>query len=375
MKASQIHSHIPARNVRQMALDAKDVANYQQLARVGIALRHVPRMIQAMGMDSNDVGINPSPLPGITAPSIASPVQFLQHWLPGFVGMLTAPRKIDELVGITTAGSFEDEEIVQGYLEHLGSSVPYSDYGNVPLASLNATFERRTIVRYELGFSVGYLEEARSSKIKLSTAAEKRNATTLALEIQRNRIGFYGFNNGANRTFGFLNDPNLPAYVTVADGASGDPDWSTKTYLEIVTDFVTWLNGLQASSKGVIDAHQTQITIALPNAVSQYLSVQNALGTQSVGQWLKGEYPNVRVEFIPELDDANGGLTAVYVYAESINDGNSSDGGRVFEQFVPAKFITLGVDRDAKSYIEDFANATAGVFLKRPLAVARYTGI
>jgi hypothetical protein len=56
-----------------MALDAKDVANYAQLARVGIALRHVPRMIQAMGMDGNDVGINPSPLPGITAPSIASP--------------------------------------------------------------------------------------------------------------------------------------------------------------------------------------------------------------------------------------------------------------------------------------------------------------
>jgi hypothetical protein len=109
--------------------------------------------------------------------------------------------------------------------------------------------------------------------------------------------------------------------------------------------------------------------------VSQYLSVQNALGTQSVGQWLKGEYPNVRVEFIPELDDANGGATAVYVYAESINDGNSSDGGRVFEQFVPAKFITLGVDRDAKSYIEDFANATAGVFLKREVGVARYTGI
>jgi hypothetical protein len=321
------------------------------------------------------VGINPSAMPGLTAPSIASPSQFLQHWLPGFVAMLTAPRKIDELVGITTAGSFEDEEIVQGFIEHLGSSVPYSDYGNVPLASFNTNFERRTIVRYELGFSVGHLEELRTGRIKLSTAAEKRNATTLALEIQRNRIGFYGFNDGANRTYGFLNDPNLPAYVSVANGASGDPEWSSKTYLEIVNDFIAWLNGLQEKSLGVIDAHKTPITIALPNAVSQFLSIQNQLGTQSVGQWLKGEYPNVRVEFIPELDDANGGATAVYVYAETLNDGNSSDGGRVFEQFVPAKFITLGVDRNAKSYIEDFANATAGVFLKRPVGVARYTGI
>jgi hypothetical protein len=375
MENSRIHSHIPARSIRPMALDAKDIENYQELKRLGISVRYVPRMIKSMGMDSNDVGINPSPLPGLTAPSISTPVQFLQHWLPGFVAMLTAPRKIDELVGITTAGNFEDEEIVQGYIEHLGSSVPYTDYGNIPLASFNTNFERRTIVRNELGFSVGHLEELRTSRIKLSTAAEKRNATTMALEIQRNRIGFYGFNNGANRTFGFLNDPNLPDYVTVAEGASGETEWVSKTYLEIVNDFITWLNGLQASSKGVIDAHKTKITIALPNAVSQFLSVQNELGTQSVGQWLKGEYPNVRVEFIPELDDANGGLTAVYVYAESINDGNSSDGGRVFEQFVPAKFITLGVDRDAKSYIEDFANASAGVFLKRPEAVSRFTGI
>ncbi|MDR1349677.1 MAG: DUF2184 domain-containing protein [Zoogloeaceae bacterium] len=373
MKSTEL-SHISGRNQRPLRLNDADIGSYGDLARIGIQLNHVAAMAKAFALDSNDVGINPSPLPGLTAPSVAVPVQFLQAWLPGFVFTVTTPRKIDDLIGVTTIGAFEDEEIVQGDLEHLGATVPYSDYGNVPLASFNINFNRRTIVRQEMGLRVGKLEELRASRIKLSTASEKRNAVTLALEIQRNRIGFYGFNNGANRTYGFLNDTALPAYVSVAEGASGDTEWAGKTFLEITADIRSWFAALRAGSNGVIDPKAVNITIALPESAVDYLSVTNELGSESVQSWLDKTYPKARVLSAPELDDANGGATAVYVYAESLNDG-STDNGRVFDQFVPAKFITLGVDRDAKSYIEDFANATAGVLVKRPYAVKRFTGV
>ena len=54
---------------------------------------------------------------------------------------------------------------------------------------------------------------------------------------------------------------------------------------------------------------------------------------------------------------------------------DAPDGGRTFDQIVPAKLKSLGVEQRAKSYVEDYTNATAGVMLKRPWAVVRRSGI
>jgi hypothetical protein len=37
--------------------------------------------------------------------------------------------------------------------------------------------------------------------------------------------------------------------------------------------------------------------------------------------------------------------------------------------------MALGVEKRAKSFVEDYANATAGVMCKRPYAVVRFTGL
>ncbi|MFL9598516.1 hypothetical protein, partial [Aeromonas veronii] len=110
----------------------------------------------------------------VTTPSIPTPIQFLQTWLPGFVKVMTAARKIDEIIGIDTVGSWEDQEIVQGIVEPAGTAVEYGDHTNIPLTSWNANFERRTIVRGELGLLVGTLEEGRASAIRLNSAETKR---------------------------------------------------------------------------------------------------------------------------------------------------------------------------------------------------------
>jgi len=331
-------------------------------------------MMDGLGMDtSNDVGINPVPLTGLTTPSITTPVQFLQEWLPGFVPMITSARKIDDIIGIQTVGSWEDEQIVQGILENTGVAVPYSDAGNVPLSDWNTNFVYRSVVRFEMGMNVGLLEEARSARIRIATASEKRSAAARALDIQRNRVGFFGYNDGAGLTYGFLNDPNLPAYQTVATGTGGYL-WSQKTYLEILTDIRTALAGLQIQSMDTIDVQKDPITMAVAMSVYQYLTVVNTLGTQSVRDWLTANYPNIRIVSVPELDGANSTANVAYFFAEKINDGGS-DGGATFAQIVPSKFQALGVEKRAKSYIEDYSNAVAGVLCKRPYAVYRISGI
>lgn len=344
-----------------------EVEHYEALDALGISFRS--RDIQAMS-DAMDADV-PQPLVG--AASIATPVQFLQNWLPGLVRTITALRTIDELVGITIGGSWSDEEVVQQVLELTGSAVPYGDHTNVPLTSWNLTYERRGVVRFEQGFNVGRLEADRTSRIpNMDTAAEKRGAVSVSLEILRNRVGFYGYVDGDTRVFGYLNDPNLPAYVTVANPGSGT-GWSVKTFLQITADIRMAVAALRTQSGSQIDPAKVDTVLGIASAAVDYLSVTSDFGI-SVADWLSKTYPKMRVVASPELDGANGGANVFYLAAEKVDDG-SSDGGRVFEQIVPAKFQSLGVEQRAKSYLEDYTNALGGVMLKRPWAVVRRSGI
>lgn len=350
-----------------LVMAAADSKDYQALSNIGISLseRDVQDMAEAFGFDS----LQPTISPG----TIAAPVQFLQNWLPGLVRVVTQARRIDELVGISVGGEWSDEEVVQQTLEPTGSAVPYGDHTNIPLASWNPSFERRTVVRFEQGFQIGRLEEARSGRIpNINTAAEKRNSAALSLELIRNRIGFYGYIGGNGRTFGMLNDPSLPAYANVATNGT-TTQWTGKTFLQITADVREAMAALQSRSGDVIDPTRVDTVLAIASDRVQFLTVTSDFGI-SVGDWMAKTYPRCRVVSVPEFNAANGGASVFYLYAERVEDG-STDGGRTFEQIVPAKFQTLGVEQKAKSYIEDFTNALAGVMLKRPFAVVRRSGI
>lgn len=367
---STVHSHVSGRNIKPLVLTAEDCADVRQLARIGLDLS-----TQFVQDAARDIGFAMDDTQGlVTAASISNPVQFLQAWLPGFVRVMTGARKIDTLIGVTTVGSWEDEEIIQGVLESLGTAAEYGDITSIPLSNWNLNFERRTVVRWEKGLSVGMLEDARSARVRVNTAAEKRAAASLALEIIRNRVGFYGYNSGGNRTYGFLNDPNLPAYSTVAATGSGSATtWSSKTFLNITADLRGMFAALQTGSKDLIDPAEVDTTLALSTAVTQYLTVTSDYGI-SVRDWLAKTYPKCRIVSAPELDGANGGANVAYLYADTVPDGGT-DGGNTWAQLVPAKFMALGTEKRAKSYVEDFANATAGALLKRPFAVVRRSGL
>lgn len=370
MKPTQIINHLSASSILAQgpfALDAAMVSQYADLVGLGISLdeRTIRDMMAAM--DANVL------TPTLGTPSVAVAAQFLQNWLPGLVRTITQARKIDRLVGVSIGGAWEDEEIIQGILEPTGLAVPYGDYTNVPLASWNISYERRGVVRFEQGIRVGALEDARASRINISSATEKRAAAAISLEILRNRIGFYGYNGGLQRVFGFLNDPSLPAYTTVPNGAGGSPLWANKTFLEITADIRAAAAQLVNQSGDTIDPETTKTVLALPTIASQFMSVTSEFGN-SVRAWMRETFPNMRIETAPELNGANGGANVFYLYAESVDDG-STDGGRTFEQVVPAKMRTLGVEQQTKAYIEDYTNALAGVINKRPWAVVRRSGI
>jgi hypothetical protein len=343
------------------------------LARIGIVMDSamVHQQVEILFGKRNAFDSNFAP--ASTTPSTPTPIQFLQTWLPGFVKILTAARKIDDMIGIKTVGSWEDAEIVQGILEPAASAQEYGDLTNIPLASWNTNFERRSIVRGELGMAVALLEEGRAAAMRLSAAETKRQGAAVGLEIFRNAIGFYGWTNGNNRTFGFLNDPNLPAFQSAPSTG-----WAAATFAQITGDIRFAIRTLRTQSQDQIDPEKVDLTLGLPTNKVDYLSVTTDYGI-SVRDWITQTYPKMRIESAPELTGANSGGTqdVLYLFAEEIESSidGSTDGGETFAQLIQTKFMTLGVEKRAKSYIEDYSNATAGTLCKRPWAVVRLTGI
>lgn len=353
---TQIHSSFTGRELiarGPMQLDQSEVAAaLSQLGKIGI------------GMDTALVG----PAGG----SLGAPLQFLQTWLPGVVRQVTQIRNIDALIGVQTVGAWEDEEVVQAASELVGKAELYGDITNIPLANYNPSYERRSVLRWESGMMLGRLEEARASRQNISMDVEKREAVAETLDIIRNRVGFYGYNQPDTRVFGFLNDPLLPAYTTVAAGTGGTT-WATKTFIEITADIREAVTALITQSGGRIRPQDTDLVLAVPLGFEQYLGVVSQFGN-SVGDWLTTTYPRIRIESAPELNGANGGANVFYLYAERVQN-SGTDGGEVIAQMVPTRFMALGVEQRAKGRVEDFTNALAGVMTKRPWAVVRRSGI
>lgn len=340
----------------QIAAD-QALSAYQSLPSLGV-----------IGFDQAVHAAMDTALVGPAARSGAALQQFLQVWLPGLVRQLTTVRNIDRLAGITAAGNWYDDTIVQRVSTPVAKAELYGDSSNIPLASYGHAYETRGIVRFEQGFQVSMLEDAREAAGGISMAAEKRGAALLSLEIARNRAGFVGFASGAAGVYGLLNDPGLAAYATTA----GSKTYSAMTFDELTTEIATRLGAIMTNSGGNVDQNSA-FTIGLPVGYSTIMTKPNTYG-QTPLAWLNANYPNVRIEYAPEFSAANGGANVAYYYAERIEDG-STDGGNAMDQVVPAKMFNIGAERRAKGYVEDFGTATAGIMVKRPYLFVRVTGV
>jgi hypothetical protein len=365
-----VHSFIPPRSsglpgYKNFKVTEDSIA---QLEALGVFLDYSPEVIGAT-MDAVQASV--------TTPSIGVPVQFLQGWLPGIIYIITQARKIDALIGRTTVGSWEDEQIVSTYLELEGTAQFYTGYSNVPLSNYNLNYLFNTVVRFEEGIFVENLEAARASRVGVNANNTKRQAAVMMLEISRNFTGFFGVNAGAGQTYGLLNTPGQPAYIPVANGDAGSPLWSAKTTLNIIADLQAAVSQLLTQSGANLNPYDVPTTCAVATNAWTYLTTVTTLG-YSVLQWAQEAFPKMRFENAPQLNTANGGAGVFYLYADEVDNPSndySTDDRRVFSQLVPTVFKTNGVEQKAKGVLEDFINATAGVLCKRAYGIVRFTGI
>lgn len=369
----------------QEQIKVENLADVKELGKLGMfvtndALYGMRQHIQRVAFDhaiSLEQGLaNDAALPAPYSMTNAGiPIQFLQTILPGLVATIYPARKIDEIVGVTNIGRWEDEVIAQGTVDYGGGARPYMDHTNSPLVNVNLGFNAATVMRFELAMEVLRLEDARAAAVGISMANEKRRAVTIGLDIIRNAIGFRGFNDGAGGTYGLFNAPGQPAYIPVPPGAgTGSPtQWSGKTPTEQSLDIQMAIRKLRLQTGDNIDLKRESITLAVATDAVDFLSTPNEYGYSTL-QWLGETYPNIRIVSAPELNGANGGQNVAYLFIDA-EPLDSTDNGRTFAHINPARMVLMGVEPEIKGYGEGYTNATAGVMVKRQLFIVRLTGI
>ena len=353
---SGIKTSLDFDQVRGLAMDSFEGGTAEFLETLGIGCDCADEAVKYV-MDA---------LPPITEGSIITPWQFLQHWMPKAITVVTQACKIDDLVGRTIAGEWHDESIVQEIVEYTGHTRPYGDKTNTPLAGFNRVYEDRTIIRFEEGLMTGKLEELRTEAAgsRLSSYDARRAALASAFKLDQNAVGFFGYNLGRNKTYGLLNDPNLPNFGQVAKGAANSTLWSTKTYHEIIRDINTAVAELRTQTGTNFDPDRDSFVLGVASNCVDFLLTENDHG-KSAKEWFKTTFPKSRIVAVPEFTGAVGGENCFYVILDKLN------GNKCVDQFVPAEFRLMGVEQKAKGLFELYTNATAGVMVLQPIGVVR----
>ena len=360
---AEIRLHLNPSQVRPFAMDEKTTMD--DLRRLGIDA--LPDVVSEMEKQGKTLGMDEAPN-AVTTPSAAYALQFLQYFFPTPIEVVTQARVADELLGRNIAGSWYDEQLVLPIAERVGQARPYTDAGNIPYASFNVNYEPRTVVRMELGFKVGPLEAQRAAAQRIDAVGIKRRAVANALAISTNAIAFNGFNDGKGHTYGILNDPGLPAYVTVAAGTGGTTTWSSKTFEEIVADLQTAIAALRLRTGSNFDPFRDGFTLGVASAAVDYLNTVTQFGV-SVMDYIKKTWPGARIVAVPQFNGANSTANVFYLIADRIA------GQEVAGQYIQQTMFLVGITPAAKGADEDYSNATAGVLVGQPIGIVRYSGI
>ena len=297
------------------------------------------------------------------------PYQYLTNLDPSYVANIMVALAAEEAMGSRIYGDWADESIIFQTREHQSDPQLYSIGNNIQTSDLNLRLVERSIVRIQMALDAPMLDVERTSKMNVDLISELRTAAMRGISLKLDQISFNGFNDGINKTYGMLNDPDLFPFFTLPTG-----DWaSTGTYDTITADIRAMVAELMNRSLGNIDPKKVPCTLAV--ALNSYtgLDVTSIYGN-SVMDFIRKTYPMMEVMSVPRFNSAVSSLNAVYLYANSFNDGYSPN-GEVFSNVYQSKFRVMGTFIDYNGTVkESYMAASCGATVRRPQAVVNAAG-
>lgn len=199
----------------------------------------------------------------------------------------------------------------------VGASKIISDYANdIPLVQVHGeefTGNVRTMA-IAARWTVDEIEDARVTGRPLDRM--QTDAAREAILRQENDISFNG--DATHGLVGLFTDPNIPT-ATVVNGAGGDPEWPEKTGPEMLTDMLTCVNQIPATTGDVEAPTRLLISTRRYNLVSGTFIDAGGISV-SVLKWFVENNNYVKdVMPIREFEGvAAGGLDAMMAYTPDV---------------------------------------------------------
>jgi len=301
----------------------------------------------------------------ITAHNSAIPAELTAYYEPEIIEIMTRPHKATEVFSEVQKGDWTTSHAKFMMSEYVGSSQPYTDYGDSRTADVNFNWLTRQQYLYQIVITYGDFEEALTSQARIQLVAQKQAAAAHILANDANTFYLYGI--AGMDIYGLLNDPSLPAAVAPLVPTSGAVVWDDKNTKEIYDDVLYLFSILVEQSGENIDS-TTPLILTVSGVTAVNLGKATEHHNVSVMDMLNKYFSSLKIVTIPELGDVTSG-ESIMLIAPSIQ--GKTTGNFAFSD----KLRTGRVVPDLSSHKQKWTSSTYGCIIKYPFGIATMTGV
>ena len=294
--------------------------------------------------------------PGLTTVGNSGiPAWMLNYVDPQLIEIILQPTKAAEVFGEMKKGDWTTETATFMTVEPTGEVSSYGDYNNNGVSGVNVNFPQRQSYHYQVFTRWGEREVARAGEAKIDYVARVNEASINALNRFQNKTYLFGVKGLQN--YGVLNDPSLPASTAAAK------TWANSTGEEVYESIRKLFQTLLKQTSGKIDMNTPLLLVCSPTA-SVDLTKTNQYNVNVIDQ-LKKNFPNLRVETIPEYSATSG--ETVQLIVEEL------DGQRTLDCAFTEKMRAHNMVLEASSIKQKKSQGTWGAIIYRPFCIATMT--
>nr|DAX53487.1 MAG TPA: major capsid protein [Caudoviricetes sp.] len=294
--------------------------------------------------------------PGLTTVGNSGiPAWMLNYVDPQLIEIILQPTKAAEVFGEMKKGDWTTETATFMTVEPTGEVSSYGDYNNNGVSGVNVNFPQRQSYHYQVFTRWGEREVARAGEAKIDYVARVNEASVNALNRFQNKTYLFGVKGLQN--YGVLNDPSLPASTAAAK------TWANSTGEEVYESIRKLFQNLLKQTGGKIDMNTPLLLVCSPTA-SVDLTKTNQYNVNVIDQ-LKKNFPNLRVETIPEYSATSG--ETVQLIVEEL------DGQRTLDCAFTEKMRAHNMVLEASSIKQKKSQGTWGTIIYRPFCIATMT--
>lgn len=283
------------------------------------------------------------------------PAWMLNYVDPKLIEIVLQPMKAGEIFGEVKKGDWTTETATFMTVEPTGEVSSYGDYNNNGVSGVNVNFPQRQSYHYQVFTRWGEREVARAGEAKIDYVNRVNQASVNALNRFQNKTYLFGVKGLQN--YGILNDPSLPP-ATVAGKT-----WAASTGEEVYESIRKLFQTLLKQTGGKIDMNTPMLLVCSPTA-SVELTKTNQYNVNVTDQ-LKKNFPNLRIETIPEYSASSG--ETVQLIVEEL------EGQRTLECGFTEKMRAHNMVLEASSIKQKKSQGTWGAIIYRPFCIATMT--